>query len=142
MAERRDQKAAAGYLAELTREMRLIAERHDLKVLSYLLGLAEADAQVQANQDVQANQTMTRLGRRTVPRRLLELAATLPKGVVENLRRAVQSPQTRNAQRLENSCLDLQEIVVKPSLNQNAVPVSLRLAGPVAEGIVFSLNEL
>jgi hypothetical protein len=56
MAERRDQKAAAGYLAELTREMRLIAERHDLKVLSYLLGLAEADAQVQANQDVQANQ--------------------------------------------------------------------------------------
>jgi hypothetical protein len=51
MAERRDQKAAAGYLAELAREMRLIAERHDLKVLSYLLGLAEADAQVQANQD-------------------------------------------------------------------------------------------
>ena len=50
MAERGDQKAAAGYLAELAREMRLIAERHDLKVLSYLLGLAEADAQVQANQ--------------------------------------------------------------------------------------------
>jgi hypothetical protein len=56
MAERRDQKAAAGYLAELTREMRLIAERHDLKVLSYLLGLAEADAQVQANRDLHANQ--------------------------------------------------------------------------------------
>ena len=50
MAEQKDQKAAAGYLAELAREMRLIAERHDLKVLSYLLGLAEADAQVQANQ--------------------------------------------------------------------------------------------
>ena len=49
MAEQKDQKAAAGYLAELAREMRLIAERHDLKVLSYLLGLAEADAQVQAN---------------------------------------------------------------------------------------------
>jgi hypothetical protein len=56
MAERKDQKAAAGYLAELAREMRLIAERHDLKVLSYLLGLAEADAQVQANQDLQANE--------------------------------------------------------------------------------------
>ncbi len=50
MAERNDQKAAAGYLAELAREMRAIAERHDLKVLSYLLGLAEADAQVQATQ--------------------------------------------------------------------------------------------
>ena len=50
MAERGDQKAAAGYLAELAREMRLIAERHDLKVLSYLLGLAEADAKVQASQ--------------------------------------------------------------------------------------------
>src|SRR4051812_33995491 len=80
----------------------------------------------------------TRLGRRTIPRRLLELAATLPKGVVEYLRRAVQSAQTRNAQRLENSCLDLQEVVVKPSLNQNAVPVSQRLAGPVAGAIVFS----
>ena len=55
MAEQKDQKAAAGYLAELAREMRLIAERHDLKVLSYLLGLAEADAQVQANQDIQAS---------------------------------------------------------------------------------------
>ena len=58
MAEQKDQKAAAGYLAELTREMRLIAERHDLKVLSYLLGLAEADAQVQANQDLQADQDL------------------------------------------------------------------------------------
>jgi hypothetical protein len=50
MPDPRDQKAAAGYLAELVREMRAIAERHDLKVLSYLLGLAEADAQVQATQ--------------------------------------------------------------------------------------------
>jgi hypothetical protein len=58
MAEQKDQKAAAGYLAELAREMRLIAERHDLKVLSYLLGLVEADAQVQANQDLQAHQDL------------------------------------------------------------------------------------
>ena len=58
MAEQKDQKAAARYLADLAREMRLIAERHNLKVLSYLLGLAEADAQVQANQD--GDQTRTK----------------------------------------------------------------------------------
>ena len=54
MADPKDQKAAAGYLAALAREMRAIAERHDLKVLSYLLGLAEADATVQANEGDQA----------------------------------------------------------------------------------------
>lgn len=49
MADEQDKKAAAGYLAELVKEMRTIAERHDLKTLSYLLGLAEADAAVLAS---------------------------------------------------------------------------------------------
>lgn len=57
MADPSDQKAAADYLAELAREMRAIAERHDLKVLSYLLGLAEADAQVRATQDDDQSRT-------------------------------------------------------------------------------------
>jgi hypothetical protein len=48
MADEQDKKAAAGYLAEMVQEMRTIAERHDLKTLSYLLGLAAADAAVLA----------------------------------------------------------------------------------------------
>ena len=80
MAEQKDQKAAAGYLAELAREMRLIAERHDLKVLSYLLGLAEADAQVQANQELRANQDDDQTRTKDDPARPARAGCDTPEG--------------------------------------------------------------
>ena len=38
--------AAASYLADMAKELREIADRHGLKVLSYIFGLAEADAKI------------------------------------------------------------------------------------------------
>jgi hypothetical protein len=38
------EKAAAIYLAEMAKELRQISDRHGLTALSYIFGLAEADA--------------------------------------------------------------------------------------------------
>ena len=38
--------AAASYLADMAKELREIADRHGLTALSYIFGLAEADAKI------------------------------------------------------------------------------------------------
>jgi hypothetical protein len=46
MMSSEDKQAAASYLADMAKELRAIADRHGLKALSYIFGLAEADAKI------------------------------------------------------------------------------------------------
>ena len=46
MSSDSEKAAAASYLADMAKELREIADRHGLKALSYIFGLAEADAKI------------------------------------------------------------------------------------------------
>jgi len=94
--------AAASYLAAMAKELREIADRHGLTALSYIFGLAEADAKIASGERPALPKGWGR------SERPLQLLATLPKGIVEQFDLAFELVLCGNADCGENPGLYLQ----------------------------------